>query len=249
MSTYMSKRLAGPGFYLNVRFDKDTVTRNRGTKTPYSDDDRSLSYEHHQSEELFDIKEGEILISKKNGRKARSQLPHVFSSLNGFPKSGKVDPLGEMLDESLFIGVAQTEHKASSNKSGLEQGLVAVVSGVVTVMNESKQTIHPGDLLYLGLPTGPAKQKGVPQHKMRYCFTNRPKFRRPSDAEFDEIVRLRGMPATDKNNNRLRNFLMSVSTSSNPPCIAKALSFATHGQRMDVLLHPRQTPVAYQTYQ
>lgn len=245
MSTYMSKRLAGPGFYLNVRYDNDTVTRNQKTKTPYSDPDRSLSYENHQSHELFDIKEGEILVSKKNGRKPRSQLAHVFSSLNGFPKAGVTDPLQKMLDDSLFIGVAQTEHKSSSNKSGLEQGLVAVVSGVVTVLNESKHTVHPGDLLYLGLPTGPAKQKGVPQHKMRYCFTNRPKFKPPSPEELAEINRL----SAGGNVNRLRNFLMSVSTSSNPPCIAKALSFATHGQRMDVLLHPRQTPVAYQTYQ
>merc|ERR1719478_1149685 len=98
---------------------------------------------------------------------------HCFSFANGFPDSEKADmDLEEwVLSKVKYVGIATTEYKPS--KAYSEQGHVAQVGGVVTLINESETTIKPGDKLALGLNLKLGRRvtrdKGIPRDKIRFC--------------------------------------------------------------------------------
>ena len=75
----------------------------------------------------------------------------------------------ELLRDVKFIGVAVTPHKAEKIQK-FDQGFVACVSGVITVVNESGETLHPGMPLTIGVCTSYPRQHGIHNKKVRFCF-------------------------------------------------------------------------------
>jgi len=219
----LSKRLAGPAFYINVKFDQATALKHK-QKSSATYQGNTRQYYHVVNEnELFDIKEGEILYCENSS--ARDGFARVLSSLNGV---GTVN-----MSKMKFIGIAQTEHKYDK-KVNIEQGLVACVSGVVTVLNESNSTIHPGDLLVLAEPHQGAKQYGIHPQKMRFAF-KRAEPAKHVNTIIDDIF-ARTLTEPEK-----AAALKAELEENKPNYIAKALSYAKKGERLDILLHPRQT--------
>lgn len=73
-----------------------------------------------------------------------------------------------------FIGVANThcDWDRHPQHAYADRGFVVQVGGVVTVMNESKERIYPGDIICVQEP-GPdheCREKGIPKKKRRFVF-------------------------------------------------------------------------------
>ena len=170
-------RIAGPGFHLNVRYD-----------------DQHMAMAHSQAQEVhpalnlgrnhkenFDVKEQELLVCKKTTAMYHDGYTHCFSSANGFSldqstltslSGASQEEVAEaVLSQVKFVGVATTEYKPS--KAYSEQGFVAQVGGVTTLINESQTTIKPGDTVALGLNLTigrkTSRDKGIPRDKIRFC--------------------------------------------------------------------------------
>jgi len=129
--------------------------------------------------EIFDVKEQELLVclSGKNQASYFDGYTHCFSAVNNWKLSEGVDPTNDdavkedILSNVAFVGVANTEFVP---KPGYEQqGFVAQVGGVVTLINESGSNINPGDKVMLDLNLDPTmsmkdRDKGIPREKVRF---------------------------------------------------------------------------------
>ena len=185
-------RVAGPGFYVNVRYDDIHVDYSKNAVQ--GEDVHKALVKGLREPELFDIKEQEILVCRKTGSTYTAAYgdgyTHCFSAANGFrlgnTVNGKVSDLStqqierEILSRVQFVGIANTEYVPT--KGYEQQGFVAQVGGVTTLLNESTQTIYPGDKLMFGLDLGYGRKvtrdKGIPRQKIRFCLK-----RAMSDAE------------------------------------------------------------------
>lgn len=168
------KRVAGPGFYINVRYDDYHTRRCKQTKnTP------QVLNKGARIPEIFDIKEQELLVTRKAGSVVahyHDGYTHCFSAANHFPfpKSAEgLSPEGVkayILDQVQFVGIAATEYKPTPGFQ--EQGFVAQVGGVTTLLNESGSNIYPGDkvMLDVNLSWGRkiTREKGIPREKVRF---------------------------------------------------------------------------------
>lgn len=164
-------RIAGPGFHYNVRYDDQTMARAH-----------SQVNECHPklklgttNKENFDVKEQELLVCQAKSGMYHDGYTHCFSFVNGLPdtKSVAEAELEEAILSSVrYVGVATTEYKPSRSYS--EQGFVAQVGGVSTLINESQETIKPGDTLVLGVNLAinrrVTRDKGIPRDKIRFCL-------------------------------------------------------------------------------
>ena len=123
--------------------------------------------------EVFDVAEGEILVSKMAPGRISDGFARVFSSINGW--RGCDNSLTDAAKKNTikskcqFIGVAVTGHKAEKIAK-FDQGFVACVSGVVTVMNESSETLHPGTPLTWDVSSKYPIQHGIHSRKVRFHF-------------------------------------------------------------------------------
>lgn len=163
------KRIAGPGFHVNVRYDDATVAQMR---TNLSSNPKIKTA---RSDEVYDIKEMELLVTRKDGAMYYDGYTHCFSAVNGYPNTaglGETALKNKILNEVRFVGVAVTEYKPT--KAYSEQGFVSQIGGVVTLINESKGTIFPGEKVKLGLELGLnrniTRDKGIPREKVRFCI-------------------------------------------------------------------------------
>jgi hypothetical protein len=110
---------------------------------------------------------------------------HCTTSANGFDGSGSLPSASStgpgatpeevaewILSQVQFVGIATTEYKPSRAYS--EQGFVAQVGGVTTLINEGETTIKPGDKVALGLNLKvgrkTSRDKGIPRDKIRFCL-------------------------------------------------------------------------------
>ena len=100
------KRLAGPGFHVNVRFDDAHIRLCRTGSGGADIKNRGFNKTH--SSELFDVKEGELLLAKKRSH-TRDGFSRCFSSLNGYQVNNldeddqepvPVDEIGGMLKKA-----------------------------------------------------------------------------------------------------------------------------------------------------
>lgn len=221
------KRLAGPAYYVNVKFNQKMAETNKSTGRK-----RHPDYKHHHDWELFDIKEGEIVVCQSNKVRTRDPPARVISSLNGAVTEETKD---KILDNYTFFGIAQTEHKAEKNpqNTNLNQGLVAAVGGIATIINDHTESISPGDLLYLEAPVASVPYRGIPKDKKRFCLKPGP----PTNMGFhDEMWSfLQGETRTKQ---EFLEKVKSILKRRRRP-VAKALSQAKKGERLDILLHPR----------
>ena len=166
-------RIASPGFHINVRYDDQTMAR------AHTNSNNASSHVQKGTAHLenFDVKEGEILVTKKDSGMYHDGYTHCFSFANGFPDSKKASdqsPAGVaeyILQQVKYVGIATTEYKPS--KAYSEQGHVAQVGGVVTLINEGEDIIKPGDKLAIGLNLNigrkTTRDKGIPRDKIRFC--------------------------------------------------------------------------------
>tara|TARA_B100000925_G_C22003570_1_gene472500 strand:- start:1123 stop:2004 length:882 start_codon:yes stop_codon:yes gene_type:complete len=163
-------RIAGPGFHYNVRYDDQTMARAH-SQVNECHPKLKLGTTHKEN---FDVKEQELLVCQAKSGMYHDGYTHCFSFVNGLPDTKGVpdDQLEEKILSSVrYVGVATTEYKPSRSYS--EQGFVAQVGGVSTLINESQETIKPGDTLVLGvnlaLNRRVTRDKGIPREKIRFC--------------------------------------------------------------------------------
>ena len=68
-----------------------------------------------------------------------------------------------------FIGIAVTELKAE-RIAKIDQGFVALASGITTVVNSSSQTFHPGMKLTWDVNDKYPVQRGIHSRKVQFMF-------------------------------------------------------------------------------
>ena len=167
-------RIAGPGFNINVRYDDQHMYKARSSANGAHSKVNSAN-----SVENFDVKEAELLVAMNKGTMYHDGMTHCFSTANGFPVSegyqggdSEDAVVRDILTQVRFIGVALTEYQPS--KAYSEQGFVAQVGGVVTLINEGTDIIKPGDKVELGLNLSTrrkqTREKGIPRSKIRFCI-------------------------------------------------------------------------------
>lgn len=241
MTTKLTKRVQGPQFKINARPDHRHFLNVR-----HLDGFSAKCYNVKHSKELFDIKRGEICVADKKSQAYRDGFPRVFSSLNGYPTQGdaNVEAYEERIMRSVdFIGIADTECKSTDN-AAYQQGFTVSVAGVFTIVNESGQTIRPGDLLEFGLPVGPPAQQGIPPQKMRFTV----KKAKTHDELLDvaekamnaaaKIIAASGLSATPKD---LADAAIKAYRDAHSRIIGTAMSFSMKGDRLDIKLHSRRS--------
>ena len=174
MTTPLARRLAGPSFSYNVRFDQQSMTKRReGATVPLTLQNADCTFVSEY--EVFDVKEGEILVAKKQPGRVADGFCRCFSSINGW--DGRNIGAGltlaqkkKMITEKLkFVGVAVTEHKAK-RIAKMDQGFVAAASAITTVINNSKETFHPGMLLTWDVCHDFPVQHGIHAKKIQFMF-------------------------------------------------------------------------------
>lgn len=167
------KRVAGPGFHVNVRYDDHQISKMKQMTNvaPVLSKGARLA-------ELYDVKEQELLVAMKAGKYAAyfDGYTHCFSAVNGFPDTGgysdreSAQLREHILNEVDFVGVATTEYIPKPGYQ--EQGFVAQVGGVVTLLNESGSSIHPGQKVMLDVVVDfrrkITREKGIPREKVRF---------------------------------------------------------------------------------
>ena len=162
-------RIAGPGFHLNVRYDDQTMAEAMSVRP--TTNELQLGRTRREN---FDVKENELLVCMKAGAMYHDGYTHCFSMANGLKSEmvGAKEIAQDILSKVQYVGVAATEYKPT--KAYSEQGFVAQVGGVVTLLNEGPDQLKPGDSVSLGLNLKINKRltrdKGIPRDKIRFCL-------------------------------------------------------------------------------
>jgi hypothetical protein len=128
--------------------------------------------------EIYDVKEQELLVAERaSGSMYHDGYTHCYSALNGYdiPASIGVSPdavKAYILNRVKFVGVAVTEQR--SDDKLIDQGLVAQVGGVVTILNNGEKPIMPCDKVALDINFSKGRrsitrEKGIPREKVRFC--------------------------------------------------------------------------------
>lgn len=171
-SNVRKNRVAGPGFHVNVRFDQFIIAQMRGrggvkTTNPF------LPASTHS--EIYDVKEQEILIAERaSSGMYHDGYTHCYTALNGYPVPSEVQSKEELkeyiFNRVKFVGIAVTEQKSDDRL--IENGMVCQVGGVVTILNNGTEPIHPCDKVMLDINfskgrSNLTREKGVPREKVR----------------------------------------------------------------------------------
>lgn len=224
------KRVAGPSFVVNVRYDDHQMMRCKNNTNV-----NSMLSKGRRLDEVYDVKEQEFLVALKaeKGAHYMDGYTHCFSSANNFagvsPNEGNIERVKEaILKDVRFIGVAVTEYKPSAAYQ--EQGFVAQVGGVVTVTNESHDTIYPGDkvMLDVSLSQGGQRvtsQKGIPSEKIRFTIR-----RAKTTPEMLAAIQSTEKAAIIKEYQQMQERV-----------VGKSFSYARHGDRLEINLQPRSS--------
>lgn len=169
------KRIAGPGFHVNVRYDDYQVSKQKNNGKA-----AAILQKGSRLPELYDVKEQELLVSMDSSRQANyfDGYTHCFSCANGMTgtdglSADNPDELREaILKQVKFVGIATTEFIPKAGY--MEQGFVAQVGGVTTILNESNENIYPGDKVMLDVNVNYARkvtrEKGIPREKVRFTI-------------------------------------------------------------------------------
>ena len=169
-----AKRVAGPGFHVNVKMDQFQIATMRGRNGVVN---QSSLIPSSSQPEIYDIKEQEILVTKStSGSMYHDGFTHVFSVVNGYDVGGMTDANAirdKILSEVRFVGIATTEQKADDKL--IDQGCVATVGGVTTVLNNGTEPIFPSQKVMLDINLSPARasitrEKGIPRNIVRFSF-------------------------------------------------------------------------------
>ena len=241
MSTKLSKRITGPQFKINARPD-----HRHFLNCKHLDAYSGKCYNVKHSKELFDVKRGELCVADKKSQAYRDGFPRVFSSLNGYPKKDgangdrSLEEYEQRILRSVeFIGIADTECK-STDHAAYQQGFTVSVGGVFTIVNESGQTLRPGDLLELAVPDGPPVQQGIPPQKMRFCVK-----KAKTHLELLQIALAAGQAYNNASAapTPLGGLDASIRAyrDAQSRIIGTAMSFSMKGDKLDIKLHSRRS--------
>jgi len=176
MSVPLARRLAGPSFSLNVRYDQAWMTKRR-EQARQELKIGECKCDFVSEYEVFDVAEGEILVSKQAPGRISDGYARVFSTVNGWQGMDSGVRLSddddakkkEIKKKCKFIGVAVTGHR-TEKIAKFDQGFVACISGIITVMNEGPDTLHPGALLTWEVCDKYPVQHGIHARKVRFRF-------------------------------------------------------------------------------
>ena len=178
---------------------------------------------------------------------------HAFSSINGYPVDNVagIAPQNQtpevikakILNDVDFVGIANTEYSLDALGSYSEQGFVAQVGGVTTILNEGTADIHPGQYVMLDIDLAnqrkATREKGIPRSKIRFVTSPmaEPQALIKEVLGVDPnnpanlITSLADVPAITK-------FLQKY-RSLHSRCMGKAMSFARPGERFELNVQPR----------
>jgi hypothetical protein len=150
-------------------------------------------------EESYDVMEGETLVSIDKSQAYRDGQIHCFSFANGLggnipselkrlldgPDSKERKMARSLaryiiMDKLQLVGVAVTNFDAKNNSAqDMQQGFVANLSGLNTIVNTGDSQIRSGDYVYVDLPTAWKfdddpfakfkKQEGIPLDKLLFA--------------------------------------------------------------------------------
>jgi len=166
------KRVAGPGFHVNVKMDQFQIATMRGRNGMTNQSSLLPSSSHP---EIYDIKEQELLVAKRtSGSMYHDGYTHVFSAVNGYDVGGrtkKQEIIDFILSDVKFVGIATTEQKADDRL--IDQGCVSTVAGVQTIINNGTKPIYPTQKVMLDINLEPGRasitrEKGIPRQKVRF---------------------------------------------------------------------------------
>lgn len=193
------KRVAGPGFHVNIKMDQQTIAQLRG-RNGFGNTNSLIPSSNHP--EIYDIKEQELLVAKRAaGSMYHDGYTHCFTAVNGYDVNPNWTDRRQIADYILgdvkFVGIATTEQKADD--SLIDQGCVATVAGVQTILNNGTLPIHPTDKVMLDINLSPqrasiTRDKGIPRQKIRFSV-------RPADDDLTIIARAQKMCLKYDNNN------------------------------------------------
>jgi hypothetical protein len=174
MSVPLARRLAGPAFQFNVRYDQQLMTKRReGAPQQITLNSGSTKLSFVSDYEVFDVKEGEILVAQRQPGRIADGFCRCFSSINGWQDRRVVgDDAAKKtaIKRNLkFIGIAVTEHKAE-RIAKIDQGFVALASGITTVVNSSTETFHPGTKLTWDVNDRYPVQHGIHSRKVGFML-------------------------------------------------------------------------------
>lgn len=178
------KRVAGPGFHVNVKMDQFQIATMRGRNGMTNQSSLLPSSSHP---EMYDIKEQEILVAKRtSGSMYHDGYTHVFSALNGYDVGNRTKKraiIDYILSDVKFVGIATTEQKADDRL--IDQGCVVTVAGVQTIINNGTKPIHPTQKVMIDINLEPGRaavtrEKGIPRQKVRFSV-------RPADDDLSII--------------------------------------------------------------
>lgn len=209
MSVPLARRLAGPSFQFNVRFDQQLMTKRReGAPNQIMLNEGRTKLSFVSEYEVFDVKEGEVLVSQRQPGRISDGFCRCFSSVNGWQgreMGDDDDAKKNKIKKNLkFIGIAVTEHKAE-RIAKIDQGFVAMASGITTIVNSSGKTFHPGMMLTWDVNDKYPVQHGIHARKVGFM---------------------------------LRPAVMDENGNSTEEVVAKALSYSKKNTTADILLHP-----------
>ena len=190
------KRIAGPGFHINVRYDDSQISKQQNAREVHANLNKDV-----RLPEIWDVKEQELLVTMDSSKQATyfDGYTHCFSVANNWPGTDSAKTLPELkqkiLQDVKFVGVATTDF--TPKRGYMEQGFVAQVGGVTTLINESEDNIYPGDKVMLDVNVGYARkvtrEKGIPRGKVRFTVA-----RALTTQEALDAALLGGQPDPDK---------------------------------------------------
>lgn len=152
-------------------------------------------HEFVANDEVFDAREGEILVNSVTECGFPShRRGSLYSSLNGFCKQGtSADPRKALHQSDLrYVGLCQNAF-VSSNQALSQQGMAVQVSGIKTIVNDSEETINIGDKLMVDtMQKVPSKvRKGIPNEKVRLVLRKVPQGFVPDTAIKAALARIK----------------------------------------------------------
>lgn len=244
------RRLAQPhGSYFNAVLTPNLASRRQyngkvkckapavtGSAPPNRADRLNDNIKFVANSEVFDIRAGEPVVSSFNESGfSNHRRGYVFSSLNGYGvDSGNSTDLRKAFHESdiQFAGLCQNDYVASGNQSLREQGLAVQCSGIKTIINDSEETVHMGDLLMLDVPNEvPTKQRrGIPNEKVRFVL--RPV---PENYLVDQVKATLNKQSVSISDTKIAKVIAAYRKAAKH-IVAKAVSSARAHEQVDVLL-------------
>ncbi len=172
---YKKNKVAGAQFAANVRFDDYHIAECRGQIGQSGN--VSSEIPAAREEEVYDVKEGELLVCKRNGSMYTDGYAHAFSVINGYPNTHGLtgdDLKQKILGDVAFLGIAETEYSHSKLGSWSEQGFVCVTAGVKTILNEGTEDVYPGQKLMIDIDLThgrkATRERGIPRSKCRFTI-------------------------------------------------------------------------------